>query len=47
MGFFGFGAALGVHLAIGYLDFLHLAPAYAGLLLFLTAFALCTRARNP
>jgi hypothetical protein len=40
MGFFGFGAALGVHAAIGYLDFTHLAPAYIGLLLFLVGFAL-------
>lgn len=44
MGIFGFGAALGVHGAIGYLDFMHLAPAYAGLLLFLAGFALCARA---
>jgi hypothetical protein len=44
MGMFGFGAALGVHAAIGYLDFVHLAPAYAGLLLFLIGFALCARA---
>jgi hypothetical protein len=43
MGFFGFGAALGVHVAIGYLDFTHLAPAYFGLLLFLVGFALCAR----
>ena len=44
MGLFGFGAALGVHGAIGYLDFVHLAPAYAGLLLFLVGLALCVRA---
>jgi hypothetical protein len=44
MGLFGFGAALGVHGAIGYLDFVHLAPAYAGLLLFLVGLALCARA---
>ena len=44
MGLFGFGAALGVHGAIGYLDFVHLAPAYAGLLLFLAGLALCVRA---
>jgi hypothetical protein len=44
MGLFGFGAALGVHGAIGYLDFTHLAPAYAGLLLFLAGWALCVRA---
>jgi hypothetical protein len=41
MGFCGFGAALGVHVAIGYLDFVHLAPAYAGCLLFLSGWALC------
>jgi hypothetical protein len=44
MGLFGFGAALGVHGAIGYLDLTHLAPAYAGLVLFLTGLALCARA---
>jgi hypothetical protein len=44
MGLFGFGAALGVHGAIGYLDSVHLAPAYAGLLLFLVGLALCARA---
>ena len=43
MGFFGFGAAIGVHAAIGYLDFTHLAPAYFGLLLFLTGLGLCAR----
>ena len=26
----GFGAAIGVHLAVGYTDFAHLAPAIAG-----------------
>jgi hypothetical protein len=44
MGLFGFGAALGVHVAIGYLDFVHLAPAYAGVSLFLAGIALSTRA---
>jgi hypothetical protein len=34
MGLAGFGAAIGVHPAIGYTDTVHLAPAYAGLLLF-------------
>jgi len=34
MGFAGFGAALGVHAAIGYTDIVHLAPAYLGFLLF-------------
>lgn len=40
MGLFGFGAALGVHVAIGYLDFVHLAPAYLGLVLFISGFAM-------
>jgi hypothetical protein len=35
MGLAGFGAALGVHPAIGYTDTSHLAPAYLGCLLFL------------
>jgi hypothetical protein len=34
MGFAGFGAAVGVHPAIGYTDTMHLAPAYLGCLLF-------------
>ena len=34
MGLSGFGAAVGVHLAIGYLDFTHLGPAYFGFLIF-------------
>lgn len=34
MGLCGFGAALGVHFAIGYTDGLHLLPAYAGFFLF-------------
>jgi hypothetical protein len=42
MGLFGFGAALGVHGAIGYLDFVHLAPGYAGFLLFLVGLTLCS-----
>ncbi len=37
MGFAGFGCAIGVHFAVGYLDFWHLLPAFAGLLLFLIA----------
>jgi hypothetical protein len=41
MGLFGFGAALGVHGAIGYLDFTHLAPAYAVVLIFLTGLLMC------
>ncbi len=35
MGLAGFGAAIGVHPAIGYTDFGHLAPAYIGALVFL------------
>jgi hypothetical protein len=34
MGLAGFGAAIGVHPAIGYTDFTHLAPAYFGALIF-------------
>jgi hypothetical protein len=37
MGCAGFGGAIGVHFAVGYLDFLHLLPAFLGLLLFLLA----------
>ena len=44
MGFCGFGAALGVHAAIGYLDWTHLAPAYGGFLLFFTGWLLCVAA---
>ena len=34
MGVAGFGSAIGVHPAIGYTDFMHLAPAYLGALIF-------------
>ncbi|MEO8594831.1 MAG: hypothetical protein ABI759_16045 [Candidatus Solibacter sp.] len=34
MGLAGFGTAIGVHPAIGYTDFTHLAPAYFGALMF-------------
>jgi len=37
MGCAGFGCALGVHFAVGYMEFLHLLPAYAGFTLFLLA----------
>jgi hypothetical protein len=37
MGVAGFGGAIGVHFAVGYLDFLHLLPAVIGFLLFLVA----------
>ena len=46
MGVCGFGAALGVHFAIGYLDLSHLAPAYAGLLIFIVGWILCCAALN-
>jgi hypothetical protein len=37
MGAAGFGCAIGVHFAVGYLDFLHLLPVYIGLILFIVA----------
>ncbi len=37
MGCAGFGCAIGVHFAVGYLDFLHLLPAFLGLIIFLVA----------
>lgn len=37
MGCAGFGCAIGVHFAVGYLDFFHLLPAFLGLLIFLLA----------
>jgi hypothetical protein len=40
MGCAGFGGAIGVHFAVGYLDFLHLLPAFMGFLLFILADAL-------
>jgi len=43
MGLCGFGAALGVHFAIGYTDFLHLSPAYVGLATFVAGTALLSR----
>src|SRR5437867_3674639 len=43
MGLAGFGATLGVHFAIGYTDPLHLAPAYAGCVLFAAAVVQPTR----
>jgi len=39
----GFAGAIGVHWAVGYTDLTHLAPAYAGLALFLLALALSRR----
>ena len=43
MGLCGFGAALGVHFAIGYTDFTHLSPAYAGFVIFATGTAMLAR----
>ncbi|HWG19051.1 MAG TPA: hypothetical protein VG225_00890 [Terracidiphilus sp.] len=40
MGCAGFGAAIGVHFVVGYVDFLHLLPAFVGMLIFLVADAL-------
>jgi hypothetical protein len=37
MGCAGFGCAIGVHFAVGYLDFAHLLPAFAGLIVFVLA----------
>jgi hypothetical protein len=37
MGCSGFGAALGVHFAVGYIDFFHLLPGFAGFLIFIGA----------
>jgi hypothetical protein len=47
MGVAGFGAAVGVHPAIGYTDFTHLAPAYLGALAFaVTVFRLARERRG-
>jgi hypothetical protein len=40
MGCAGFGCAIGVHFAVGYLDFFHLLPAFVGFFLFLLSEAL-------
>lgn len=45
MGLAGFGAAIGVHPAIGYTDLSHLAPAYAGCLVFVGTVAALVRER--
>jgi len=37
MGCAGFGAAIGVHFVVGYVDFFHLLPAFAGFCIFLLA----------
>jgi hypothetical protein len=37
MGCAGFAGAIGVHFAVGYLDFFHLLPAFAGFFIFIAA----------
>jgi hypothetical protein len=37
MGCAGFGCAIGVHFAVGYLDFFHLSPAFIGMTVFILA----------
>ena len=37
MGCTGFGGAIGVHFAVGYLDFFHLMPAVVGFFIFILA----------
>jgi hypothetical protein len=37
MGSAGFGAAIGVHFVVGYVDFFHLLPAFVGFSIFLLA----------
>ncbi|HUK89709.1 MAG TPA: hypothetical protein VLZ81_04855, partial [Blastocatellia bacterium] len=39
-GLAGFGAAIGIHPIVGYTDLMHLAPAFAGALMFATGLAL-------
>jgi hypothetical protein len=48
-GVVGFGAAIGVHLVVGYTDLLHLGPAIAGAALFVVGltFAVPTRSATP
>jgi ABC-type Fe3+-siderophore transport system permease subunit len=40
MGCAGFGAAIGVHFVVGYVDLFHLLPAFLGFLIFLLAISL-------
>lgn len=46
MGCAGFGCAIGVHFAVGYLDFWHLLPALVGFMIFALADALLWLGRN-
>jgi hypothetical protein len=40
-GMVGFSTAIGVHPAVGYMDFLHLAPAVLGAIIYILGLALC------
>jgi hypothetical protein len=42
-GLVGFATAIGIHPVVGYVSFLHLAPAYAGALAFLIGMRLLYR----
>lgn len=42
-GIVGFACAIGIHPIVGYTDFIHLAPAYAGAVTFLTGIVLLYR----
>ncbi len=46
MGLAGFGCAIGVHFAVGYLDFFHLAPAFIGFTIFILADILLWRGKQ-
>jgi hypothetical protein len=46
MGLAGFGCAIGVHFAVGYLDFMHLLPAFVGFGIFLLANSLLWSGRR-
>jgi len=43
----GFGCAIGVHFPIGYMNPIHLAPAWAGAVLFVTGILLSAPSSNP
>ena len=45
-GLTGFGAAIGVHVVVGYTDALHLAPAVAGAALFVVGLVLVRQRRS-
>lgn len=47
VGVAGFGTAIGVHFFIGYQDFVHLLPAYAGCGLYSAGLLLASRRRGP